>query len=99
MIEGVDFYKGCRSLLTDQGAMVVNLFGRSVKFDESYAKIVDAFGPNAVCAFRPTREGNTVVIALRTPGIPSKEILSRRAELIEELWQLPAKKWLKVLAL
>ena len=56
-------------------------------------------GANAVCAFRPTREGNTVVIALRTPGIPSKEILSRRAEIIEEFWQLPAKKWLKVLVL
>jgi spermidine synthase len=99
VIDAVDFYKGCRSLLSDQGAMVVNLFGKSVKFDQSYARIVDAFGANAVCAFRPTKEGNTVVIAQRNPVPIDKETLSKRAELIEQIWHLPAKKWLKVLAL
>jgi spermidine synthase len=98
VIEGVDFYKGCRSLLTERGVMVVNLFGRSVKFDQSFAKIVEAFGANAVCSFKPTREGNTVVVALRTPGLPQKELLAMRAQTIEEVWQLPAKKWLKVLS-
>jgi hypothetical protein len=78
---------------------VVNLFGKSVKFDQSYARIVDAFGANAVCAFRPTKEGNTVVIAQRNPVPIDKETLSKRAELIEQMWRLPAKKWLKVLAL
>jgi len=98
VIEGVDFYKGCRSLLTENGVMVVNLFGRSVKFDQSFAKIVEAFGAAAVCSFKPTREGNTVVVALRTPGLPQKELLAMRAQTIEEVWQLPAKKWLKVLS-
>jgi spermidine synthase len=97
VLEGEDFYQGCRSLLTNSGVMVVNLFGRSVKFDQSYAKIVGVFGEAAVCTFKPTQEGNTVVMALKTPGLPDKKTLRGRAESIEANFYLPALKWLKVL--
>ncbi len=97
VIEGVDFYSGCRNLLTDKGVMAVNLFGRSVKFDQSYEKIEKAFGVENVCAFKPTKEGNTIVLALKSGAIPSREVLTARAALIEELWYLPALKWIKVL--
>jgi spermidine synthase len=49
-----------------------------------------------VWAFRPTREGNTIVLALRTPQRPDRATLAERAETIETRWGLPARKWLRV---
>ena len=90
------FYGDCRSLLTEDGCMTVNLFGRSSSYAESLEKIVAAFGPGAVWAFRPTREGNTIVVALRQPQRPDRATLAERAETIETRWGLPARKWLRV---
>jgi spermidine synthase len=90
------FYGDCRELLTEDGCMTVNLFGRSSRFSESLEKIVAAFDPGAVWAFRPTREGNTIVLALRTPQRPDRATLAERAETIETRWGLPARKWLRV---
>jgi spermidine synthase len=47
--------------------MTVNLFGRASSFERSVEKISAAFGKDAVWAFKPTREGNTVVLAQHTP--------------------------------
>jgi len=90
------FYRDCRTLLTDDGCMTVNLFGRSSSYERSLARICAAFGDDAVWAFRPTREGNTVVLALRTPVQPTRAQLSERADVIESRWGLPARKWLRV---
>jgi spermidine synthase len=89
------FYADCRKLLTADGAMAVNLFGRDSSYDESLRRIAAAFGEECVWAFRPTREGNTVVVALRTPVDPERGELARRAETIETRWGLPARKWLR----
>lgn len=89
------FYGDCRTLLTPDGCMTVNLFGRDVSYDESLARIVAAFGEGAVWAFRPTREGNTIVLALRTPYQPQRGELAARADIIESRWGLPARKWLR----
>ena len=96
MLDSEAFYADCRQLLTPQGCMSVNLFGRDVSYEHSLQKISAAFGPEAVWAFRPTREGNTVVLAQRTPERPTREQLQARAEAIEARWPLPARKWLKV---
>jgi hypothetical protein len=77
--------------------MTVNLFGRSSSYERSLAKIAAAFGGESVWAFRPTREGNTVVLALRTPVQPTRALLAERAETVETRWGLPARKWLRVL--
>jgi spermidine synthase len=82
--------------LTEDGCMTVNLFGRSSSFSLSLRKIVAAFGPEAVWTFRPTREGNTIVLALRAPQRPDRATLAQRAETIETRWGLPARKWLRV---
>jgi hypothetical protein len=50
----------------------------------------------ALWAFKPTREGNTVVLAQRTPSRPKRAVLQARAEAIEARWGLPATKWLRV---
>ena len=96
VLDSEDFYRGCRSLLTEDGCMTVNLFGRSSSYERSLKRIEAAFGVEAVWAFKPTREGNTVVLALREPVHPTRAQFSQRAEEIEVRWGLPARKWLRV---
>ncbi len=96
VLDSPAFYADCRALLTDAGAMTVNLFGRDASYERSLASITEAFGPEAVWAFRPTREGNTVVLALRTPQHLGRTELMLRAEAIQARWGLPATKWLRV---
>lgn len=94
-IDTEDFYRDCRALLTDDGCMTVNLFGRDFIDSESYQKITAAFGDDAVWAFKPTPAGNTIVLALRTPRPFNRASLQAQAQEIEARWPLPATKWLK----
>ncbi|MEP6791764.1 MAG: spermidine synthase [Ramlibacter sp.] len=96
VLDSEAFYADCRKLLTQDGCMTVNLFGRSSSYGQSLAKISAAFGVDAVWAFKPTREGNTIVLALRTPQRPALTALAERAETIQTRWGLPASKWLRV---
>ncbi|HVE52388.1 MAG TPA: spermidine synthase [Ramlibacter sp.] len=96
VLDSEDFYRHCRALLTEDGCMTVNLFGRSSSYERSLKRIRAAFGADAVWAFKPTREGNTVVLALREPVAPTRAQLDARAAEIESRWGLPAKKWLRV---
>lgn len=96
VLDSADFYAHCQSLLTDDGVMTVNLFGRDSSYVQSLTKIAQAFGPESVWAFRPTREGNTVVLAQREPTRPDRAALLAQADVIESRWDLPAKKWLRL---
>ena len=96
VLDSADFYENCHSLLTEDGVMTVNLFGRDSSYEQSLEKIAEAFGPQAVWAFRPTREGNTVVLAQFEPTRPDRAELLQRAGVIESRWNLPAKKWLRL---
>jgi spermidine synthase len=96
VLDSEAFYADCRRLLTDDGCMTVNLFGRSSSYGQSLDKIRGAFGEDAVWAFKPTREGNTIVLALHEPQHPTRALLAERAETIETRWGLPARKWLRV---
>lgn len=95
VLDDEDFYRGCRHLLVEDGLMTVNLFGRDTSFERSVARLRGAFGDDALWAFSPTREGNTVVLAQRTPTAPPRAMLLERAALIESRWRLPARKWLR----
>jgi len=94
--DSLPFYSHCRRLLTSDGCMTVNLFGRASSFARTVEKIAAAFGADAVWAFKPTREGNTVVLAQRTLTRPKRELLKTRADIIQERWGLPAAKWVRV---
>ncbi len=96
VLDSEDFYADCRRLLTDEGCMTVNLFGRSSSYPRSLEKIATVFGGDAIWAFKPTREGNTVVLAQRTPSAPKRSVLAERGETIQTRWHLPATKWLRV---
>jgi spermidine synthase len=96
VLDSLPFYNHCRRLLTPEGCMTVNLFGRASSFDRSVEKMSAAFGKEAIWAFKATREGNTVVLAQHTPSRPKREVLMARAQQIEVRWGLPADKWVRV---
>lgn len=96
VLDSPDFYADCRALLSEDGSMTVNLFGRSSSYEKSLQSMASAFGEDALWAFKPTREGNTVVLAQRTPTRPKRAELLARAEAIQARWELPAPKWLRV---
>ena len=96
VLDSPDFYADCRALLQDDGCMTVNLFGRSSSYERSLKSMASAFGEDALWAFKPTREGNTVVLAQRTPSRPKRTELAARAEAIQARWDLPSAKWLRV---
>jgi hypothetical protein len=61
------------------------------------ARIASAFGAERVRSLRPTKEGNTIVLALKSGTIPDRSTLAARAENIETRFGLPALKWLRML--
>ena len=97
VLDSAAFYADCRRLLTPDGTLSVNLFGRSSSYARSVEKIAAAFGRDAIWPFKATREGNTVVLAQRQPSRPARAVLLQRAEHIEERWGLPAAQWVRVL--
>ena len=98
VLDSADFYANCRSVLADAGLMSVNLFGRASSFDVSAARIAAAFGRDQVWRLRPTREGNSVVVAARGVAVPDRKGLTARAATIEALYGLPARKWLGLIS-
>jgi spermidine synthase len=97
VLDSAGFYRACRDLLTPDGVMAVNLFGRDAGFERSAALIAEAFPDGQVLSLRPTREGNTVVIASAGREWPSREEMLRRAAFIEDNWKLPAGKWTRLM--
>lgn len=96
VLDDADFYAHCRELLTEDGVMTVNLFGRNSSYAQSLTKMAEAFGPESIWAFTATREGNSVVMAQREPTRPARAELLQRAGVVESRWDLPAKKWLRL---
>lgn len=96
VLDSEEFYADCRKVLTEEGCMTVNLFGRTSSFQKSVDKMAAAFGREALWAFKATREGNTVVMVQRTASRPKRAVLAERAEYVQAQWGLPAEKWVRV---
>ena len=96
VLDDEEFYANCHGLLDDGGLMTVNLFGRDASFARSAVRIAKVFGSDQVWSLAPTKEGNTIVVAARGVQIPGREELERRAANIETLFELPARKWLRL---
>jgi spermidine synthase len=99
VLDSEDFYAGCRALLAEGGVMSVNLFGRDASFERSAARIAAVFGADQVWSLRPTREGNTAVVAGRGVRVPDRQTLEARADALEKRFGalgLPARKWLRM---
>jgi len=98
VLDDEDFYRACWRVLDDGGVMTVNLFGRDASFDRSAARIRAAFGEDRVAMLKPTTEGNTIVLAWKGFDLPEREVLAQRAETLQTKWDLPARKWVKLLS-
>nr|WP_205244768.1 spermidine synthase [Comamonas sp. Tr-654] len=96
VLDSAEFYADCRNLLTEDGVMTVNLFGRSSSFDKSLDQMAQAFGEDALWAFRPTREGNTVVLAQRRPRVLQGAELDLACDQVQARWDLNTTRWAKV---
>jgi spermidine synthase len=97
VLDDAAFYRACFDALAPEGGlMTVNLFGRHASFAASAGRIARAFGLAQCWSLRPTREGNTVVVAARNVLVPDREELLRRADSIEAHHKLPARKWLRM---
>ncbi len=96
VLDSAAFYAACRGVLAHGGLMSVNLFGRAASFEASAARIATAFGRDQVWSLRPTREGNTVIVAARGVAVPDRDVLAARAATIERNFGLPARKWLRM---
>ncbi len=97
VLDSAEFYRDCRRVLVEGGVMSVNLFGRDASFERSAARIAAAFGEAQVFSLQPTREGNTIVVALKNSPLPDAETLQARADSIEHRFGLPAKKWFRMI--
>jgi spermidine synthase len=97
VLDSAEFYRSCFELLACGGVMTVNLFGHDASFEASTRRIAAAFGAEAVRTLQPTKEGNTIVLAMKQVTMPGPGELARRAENIETRWQLPARKWLRMM--
>ena len=96
VLDSFEFYRDCRAALSEQGCMTVNLFGSRNQYPDSVEEIAAAFGRDAVWLFKPTKEGNTVVLAQATSSRPTRAELEDRAAEIQTRWGLPAPKWVRV---
>jgi spermidine synthase len=97
VLDSAEFYRRCFDVVAPGGVMTVNLFGRDLSFEKSTRRIAAAFGADAILTVQPTKEGNTVVLAMKQVTFAPLDDLARRAENIETRWQLPARKWLRML--
>ena len=97
VLDSAEFYRRCFDVLAPGGVMAVNLFGREASFESSTRRIAATFGVDAVRTLQPTKEGNTIVLAMKQVTVAAPDDLARRAENIETRWQLPARKWLRML--
>jgi spermidine synthase len=97
-LDSAEFYRDCRELLTHDGCMVVNLFGKASQPAESIKIMAGLFGEGAVWVFKPTPAGNVVVLAFKTPRTPEASHLDAQAKRIQARWALPTEKWLKALS-
>jgi spermidine synthase len=98
VLDDEDFYRACWQVLDDGGVMSVNLFGRDASFERSASRIAAAFGEGRTAMLKPTREGNTIVLAWKGFDLPEREVLALRAESLQTRFELPARKWVKLLS-
>lgn len=97
VLDSEAFYGDVHRLLTPGGAVSVNVFGRHASAALSLERLQRRFGADRVRSLQPTREGNTVLLALKDADWPDRETLARRAAAHEARSGLPCRKWLRMI--
>lgn len=95
--DSLEFYEGCRRVLTDRGVAVINLFGNHESFPHNMANIRQAFD-NKVLHLPQTPAGNCVVLAFADAALQGTAAqLLERAEDVAANYKLPAVRWARAL--
>lgn len=96
--DSLEFYQGCKNVLSDVGVLSVNLFGAHESYARNIRHLSKAFDGRLV-TLPQIDAGNQVVLAFKGPPMSvTLEQLLVRAEQIESLYQLPARRWVRSLA-
>jgi spermidine synthase len=83
-LDTLPFYQMCRSRLSDNGILAVNLLGRSRGYSASLGKLRDAFDTRAL-AFPSCESGNVIALAATGASIRiGLEDLKDQAEVLKE---------------
>lgn len=87
ILDTIELYLKIKKVLSSDGILVINLFGRNARFKESLARIKNVFGQQAVWYFKPTKEGNSIVLAHNNgkSNILSKEQWENQIDKIKKL--------------
>lgn len=95
--DSLEFYEGCYHALADVGIMTVNLFGDHASFAPNLDNIRQAF-KGRMLELPEVDAGNRVVLAFKGPllDISTSELLARADE-VEAIYGLPARRWAKAL--
>jgi spermidine synthase len=100
VLDSVAFYRACRACLTPSaGVVTINLFGDHPSFVRNMKRLNEAFD-GRVIALPEVHDGNRIAIAFAGPSldVPYAQ-LEKRAKLIEKELMLPARQWVKALAI
>jgi spermidine synthase len=91
VFESVGFYKACARSLAPGGIMTVNLFCDYPDHLKNLRAMEEAF--EAVAWLPEVHDGNIVAIAFKEAPSVDFSALYQRAQMLERLLGLPAKKW------
>ncbi len=93
--DSVEFYEGCRRVLTDPGVLTVNLFGAHQSFARNIRHLSLAFEGRLLC-LPQIDQGNQIVMAFKGPKMQAAlHQLLARAEQVESRFGLPARRWVR----
>jgi len=96
--DSLAFYEGCRNALEEVGVLTVNLFGAHESFARNIRNLGKAFDGRILC-LPQIDAGNQVVLAFKGPAIEvSLNQLLERAEQVESIYRLPARRWVRSFA-
>ncbi len=95
--DSLEFYQHCHRVLTDVGVLTVNLFGAHESYARNIRNLSKAFG-GRILTLPQIDAGNQVVLAFKGPpiNVPVDQLLTR-AEEVESLYRLPARRWARAL--
>lgn len=94
VLDSVDFYQACKRALGPDGCIVTNLFSADASYETSLEHLRMVFGADALWQFKPTKEGNTIVLAEKKPRkLGLAEYVSRCQEL-QNRYGLDTQPWL-----
>lgn len=98
VLDSLEFYEQCAKVMTPNGTLTLNLFGKHSSFKRNIKHVLQAFSHGKVWVFDPTQEGNTVLIARHDPCDDlDLSVMNKRAQQLQQQWKWPAVHWPSIL--